>query len=144
MPPRPRNSQMLKMPCNPSLGSQMLWLIPYGLRGNEPGGYALPRSSRQTRMPASASRKAVTEPPNPEPTTTASKCSSLTPAPRTASPGIEVGRDDVARDTVLAVRDCTHDVALVLETHRVGEDAGARPHRERVAGRRQVVVRRVH
>src|SRR6266540_1990667 len=48
----------------------------HGLRGNEPGPQAFPRSSRQTDMPASARRWVVTDPPKPEPTTTASKCAS--------------------------------------------------------------------
>ena len=52
-------------------------------------------------MPASASRKAVTEPPNPEPTTTASKCSSLT----ASAPEVERRLDDLALDAVLAVGD---------------------------------------
>ncbi len=51
MPPIPRNDQTLKIPCSPSLGSQKLRPVSHGLRGNDPGGYALPRSSRQTEHP---------------------------------------------------------------------------------------------
>ena len=62
------------MPYRPSLGSQKVVASSRGLRGNEPGGYGFPRSRTQTDLPASASRYAITEPPKPEPTTTASKC----------------------------------------------------------------------
>ena len=72
IPPMPRNDQTSKTPCSPSLGSQKLCAMSHGVRGNEPGGYALPRSRTRTDMPASARRNAVTDPPNPEPTTTAS------------------------------------------------------------------------
>src|SRR5215211_5103788 len=65
----------LYKPYRPSLGFQKLCFIWWGLRGNDPGGYALPRSNRQTRKPASLSLYVITEPPNPEPITTASKCS---------------------------------------------------------------------
>ncbi len=68
---------MLNMPCPPALGSQNCDFIPSGERGNELGGNGLPRSSRQTLWPASARRYAVTDPPNPDPTTTASKCSAV-------------------------------------------------------------------
>jgi hypothetical protein len=47
----PSNAQMLYIPYNPSLGFQKFLFIQYGLRGDEPGGYALPRSSRQTFRP---------------------------------------------------------------------------------------------
>ena len=60
------------MPVSPWGGSQKLSRARYGLRVNEPGGYGRPRSSTSTRLPASASRYAVTEPPKPEPTTIAS------------------------------------------------------------------------
>src|SRR5436309_5148730 len=76
----PLKFQTLNIPYRPLLGSQKFFEKPSGLRGNEPGGYGLPRSSRQTRLPASARRYAVTEPPKPDPTTTASKCS-LDPLP---------------------------------------------------------------
>jgi hypothetical protein len=66
---------MLNMPWSPSLGSQNWVYIPSGERGNELGGNGFPRSSMQTLWPASARRYAVTDPPNPDPTTTASKCS---------------------------------------------------------------------
>src|SRR5690349_15767794 len=46
-----------------------------GVRGNDPGGHGWPRSSTSTDAPACASRHATTEPPNPDPTTTTSKCS---------------------------------------------------------------------
>src|SRR5262249_39044298 len=75
MPPRPRNDQTSQMPCMPSLGSQKFRAVSHGLRGKEPGGYALPRSSRQTDLPAPANRYVLTEPPKPDPTTTTSKCS---------------------------------------------------------------------
>src|SRR5215211_2993782 len=65
----------LYKPYRRSLGFQKLCFIRWGLRGNDPGGYALPRSNRQTRKPASLSLYVITEPPNPEPITTASKCS---------------------------------------------------------------------
>src|SRR5215211_4168482 len=74
--PSRSNDQTLYIPYSPSLGSQKFFCIRCGARGNESGGYALPLSRRQTRRPASASRYAVTEPPNPEPTITASKCAS--------------------------------------------------------------------
>src|SRR5215203_2813442 len=73
----PRKPQKLYNPCSPSLGSQKFFLIRYGLRGNEPGGYAFPLSRRQTRRPASASRYVITDPPNPDPMTTAWKCVSF-------------------------------------------------------------------
>src|SRR4051794_36962481 len=72
----PLNDHTLNIPSLPSLGSQRFRAISAGVRGNDPGGYGFPRSSRQTRLPASARRYAVTDPPKPEPTTTASKCSS--------------------------------------------------------------------
>src|SRR4051795_11266140 len=75
---RPSNDQTSNMPCRPLLGSQKFCFRPHGLRGNEPGGKGLPRSSTQTCRPASVSRAAVTEPPKPEPTTIASKCSCTT------------------------------------------------------------------
>src|SRR5215218_10013395 len=68
---------MLYIPCRPSLGSQKFLCIRCGARGNSPGGYAFPRSKTHTSRPASASRYAVTEPPKPEPTITASKYESL-------------------------------------------------------------------
>src|SRR5262245_6938816 len=71
----PRNDQTLNIPCRPSLGSQKFRAMSAGLRGKDPGGNDLPRSSTQTRCPPSARRYAVTDPPKPEPTTTASKCS---------------------------------------------------------------------
>src|SRR5215212_287339 len=70
----PRKPQKLYNPCSPSLGSQKFLLMRYGLRGNEPGGYGFPLSRRQTRRPASASRYAITDPPNPDPMITAWKC----------------------------------------------------------------------
>src|SRR5215210_7267801 len=73
----PRKPQKLYNPCSPSLGSQKFFLIRYGLRGNEFGGYAFPRSRRQTRRSASASRYAITDPPNPDPMITTSKCVSF-------------------------------------------------------------------
>src|SRR5215218_1548926 len=77
----PRKPQKLYNPCSPSLGSQKFFLMRYGLRGNEPGGYGLPRSRRQTRRSASARRYAITEPPKPDPITTASKCVSFISVP---------------------------------------------------------------
>src|SRR5438067_9458548 len=62
--------QTSKSPYRPSLGSQNARLNSYGVRGNEPGGHAFPRSKRHTLRPAWASRYAITDPPNPEPTTT--------------------------------------------------------------------------
>src|SRR5215831_16928745 len=79
--PEPLNDHMLNIPYKPSLGSQKLFLISKDARGNECGGYAFPRSNRHTRKPASASLKARTEPPKPDPTITASKCSSLILSP---------------------------------------------------------------
>src|SRR5688572_562141 len=73
--PNPRKDHMLNIPYRPPLGSQKLFWILYGLRGNEWGGNGLPRSSRQTFIPASERRYAMTDPPNPDPMTTASKCS---------------------------------------------------------------------
>ncbi len=64
-----------KSPCRPASGSQKLRAVPRGLRGNDPGGYALPRSRTTTDLPASARRNAATDPPNPDPTTTTSACS---------------------------------------------------------------------
>jgi hypothetical protein len=63
-------------PSRLSLGSQKFLCIRCGARRNQSGGYGLPLSKRQTRRTASASQYAVTEPPNPEPTITASKCAS--------------------------------------------------------------------
>src|SRR5262245_44454901 len=76
MPPRPRKDQTLKSPWSPSLGSHKLRLISHGLRANEPGGYAFPRSRRQTDIPACESLWVITDPPKPDPTTTTSKCAS--------------------------------------------------------------------
>ena len=73
------------MPWSPALGSQKLDCIACGVRGKEPGGKGLPRSSRQTLRPASRRRYAITEPPNPDPTMTAWKCSMLSPCTITAS-----------------------------------------------------------
>src|SRR6266536_503194 len=76
MPPRPRKDQTAKSPCIPSLGSQKFLAVCQGLRGNDPGRHGFPRSSRQADIPASARRYVVTEPPKPDPTTTASSCAS--------------------------------------------------------------------
>src|SRR3954470_15990086 len=73
---RPRNDQKSYRPCAPSLGSHVARENSSGVRGNDPGGHGFPRSSRQTFTPASARRYPITDPPNPEPTTTASKASS--------------------------------------------------------------------
>src|SRR5918997_4090998 len=67
------NDHTSNRPCRPSLGSQKFRAMSWGERAKEPGGYALPRSSRQTSRPASARRHAITEPPKPDPTTTTSK-----------------------------------------------------------------------
>src|SRR5687767_10196299 len=56
----------------PSDGSQKLRAIARGVRANDPGGQARPRSRTTTLRPCSAIRKAATDPPKPEPTTTAS------------------------------------------------------------------------
>src|SRR3954470_16462240 len=73
---RPRNDQKSYRPCSPSLGSHVARENSSGVRANEPGGHGLPRSSRHTSTPASARRYVITDPPKPEPTTTASKASS--------------------------------------------------------------------
>src|SRR5215218_9522967 len=72
----PSNDHRSNIPWRPSLGSQKLFFTPSGLRGKDPGGYGLPRSRTRTLRSASARRQAVTDPPKPDPTTTASKCSS--------------------------------------------------------------------
>src|SRR5881396_2556659 len=71
----PLKVQMSKKPSRPSLGSQKLTATSRGLRGKSPGAHDLPRSSTHTDLPPSRRRCAVTEPPKPEPTTIASKCS---------------------------------------------------------------------
>src|SRR3954452_19687378 len=71
----PENDQKSKRPYVPSLGSHALRAISYGERANDPGGSGRPRSRTQTDHPDSARRLAITDPPNPLPTTTASKCS---------------------------------------------------------------------
>src|SRR5436190_20683759 len=63
------------MPNRPCPGSHRLVAMARGLRGNDPGGYGLPRSNRHTERLAAASRYVITEPPNPGPMTTVSKCS---------------------------------------------------------------------
>ena len=73
----PSKLQMSKRPKSPSLGSQKLRPTSLGWRGNVPGAHALPRSSRTVCLPPSCKRYAVTEPPKPEPTTTASTCSGV-------------------------------------------------------------------
>src|SRR5215218_6059592 len=69
----PENDHRSKSPCRPSLGSQKFDWKPIGLRGNDPGGYLLPRSRTSTRLSAAAIRCAVTDPPDPLPTTMQSK-----------------------------------------------------------------------
>src|SRR5215211_2543587 len=84
----PLKLQMSKRPCRPLLGSQKLRAISRGCRGNVPGAHALPRSSRSTRRPPCCRRYALTDPPKPEPTTTASTCSDvLTGAPSSSLRG---------------------------------------------------------
>src|SRR5215211_3052828 len=73
----PENDHRSKSPCSPSPGSQKFDLKPIGLRGNDPGGYAFPRSRTSTLLSAAAMRWAVTEPPKPLPTTMQSKCSGV-------------------------------------------------------------------
>src|SRR4051794_11468342 len=63
------------MPCSPSSGAQNAAFHAPGVRGNEPGGHAWPRSSTQTERPASPRAWAATAPPKPEPTTTTSNAS---------------------------------------------------------------------
>src|ERR687893_1532224 len=65
------------MPRRPRCGSQKLSRARYGLRVKEPGGYGRPRSRTHTRCRAWARRKAVTNPPKPEPTMTTSKWPSV-------------------------------------------------------------------
>ena len=72
---QPLKRQTSNIPCSPAAGSQKARLISAGVRGKLSGGYAWPRSSRMTDKPDSASRYAVTAPPKPDPTTTASACS---------------------------------------------------------------------
>src|SRR5215510_1448128 len=120
----------------------MAWLIPCGLRANEPGGYALPRSSRQTRMPASESRRVFTDPPKPEPTTIASKCSSATSPPSSARLA-QRRRHELALDAVGAVRDRLHRVLPILELQRERRHARPAADGERPAHRRQAVAARV-
>src|SRR5919204_703254 len=69
----PENERTSKSPCLPAAGSQNAERIACGVRGKEPGGHGCPRSRTSTERPASASRQAATDPPNPEPTTTTSK-----------------------------------------------------------------------
>src|SRR4051794_32440875 len=73
----PENRHTSNSPYRFSLGSQNASPSSRGVRGKLPGGYGRPRSSSTTERPAWASRKADTEPPNPDPTTTASTCSVL-------------------------------------------------------------------
>src|SRR5437762_3796214 len=75
--PSPPNDQTSNSPCRPSLGSHRACENWNGVRGNEPGGHFLPRSSRHTSSFACASRYAMTDPPKPDPTMTASKLSPL-------------------------------------------------------------------
>src|ERR1700729_3756543 len=69
---QPLKRQTSNIPCSPAAGSQKARLISAGVRGKLSGGYACPPSSRMTDKPDSASRYAVTAPPKPDPTTTAS------------------------------------------------------------------------
>src|SRR3954464_4908114 len=98
--PRPGKLHVSHSPCSPSAGRQnapsRTWR---GVRGNDPGGYGFPRSRRRTFCPASASRHAVTDPPNPEPTTTASKDSGVG---ELTSSAIDLPRHRTARVRLVA------------------------------------------
>src|SRR5919199_2269519 len=111
--PRPPKLQGSQRPCSPSAGRQnapsRTWR---GVRGNEPGGYGRPRSSSSTLRPASASRHAATDPPNPEPTTTASKDSTA------GSAAIDLPRHRPARVRLVAAEVAGMDGRLKLAPER--------------------------
>src|SRR5919198_4923717 len=83
----PENERTSKSPCLPAAGSQNAERIACGVRGKEPGGHGCPRSRTSTERPASPSRQAATDPPNPEPTTTTSKRSTRPFSPTLDLPG---------------------------------------------------------
>src|SRR5438034_10310535 len=61
------------MPKQPRAGAQRKFLRSHEVFGNSSSAKRRPASSTATRYPFSASRRAATLPPNPEPTTTTSK-----------------------------------------------------------------------
>src|SRR5436305_14442351 len=71
----------------PLRGSHLAREKSNGVRGNDPGGHSLPRSRRQTSSFSFARRYVMTEPPKPEPTTTASNSSSY------VATSVMLGRD---------------------------------------------------
>src|SRR5438034_374184 len=113
---RPRNDQKSYRPWSPWLGSHVARENSSGVRAKEPGAHGLPRSSRQTSIPASARRYVITDPPKPEPTTTASKASSgakLVTRPATHAGSLT--RDHAARCRVLGrIHRRTMDTPCVL------------------------------
>src|SRR5689334_23050972 len=112
--PRPPKLHGSHSPCRPSAGRQNAWSRTWrGVRGNEPGGYGRPRSSSSTSRPACASRQAVTDPPNPDPTTTASKVSTAGSAP------IDLPRDRMARIRLVAAEVAGVDRGLELAPERL-------------------------
>src|SRR5919199_2820780 len=127
--PRPPKLHGSHSPCSPSAGRQNAWSRTWrGVRGNEPGGYGRPRSSRRTLRPASASRHAATDPPNPEPTTTASKVSTA------GSAAIDLPRHRPARVRLVAAEVAGVDGRLELAAERFvlgGGSAGGAPYRPR-------------
>src|SRR3954451_19496279 len=114
--PRPGKLRISHSPCSPSRGRQNASVrTSRGVRGNEPGGYGRPRSSSSTLRPARARRHAVTDPPNPEPTTIASN----------GSAAIDLPRDRVARVGLVAAEVAGVDGRLELAPERLvlGRDA---------------------
>src|SRR6476661_405576 len=77
----PRKWCSSKSPWRPSRGAHSAWRHWRGVRGKLCGGHGRPRSSTRTRAPDSASRCATTDPPKPEPITTASKRSAVVDLP---------------------------------------------------------------
>src|ERR1700729_3765207 len=123
---QPLKRQTSNIPCSPAAGSQKARLISAGVRGKLSGGYACPRSSKMTDKPDSASRYAVTAPPKPDPTTTASACSGAglrgpgpvaisgrLPLEELADPREDVGVGALAHDRV--------DVSVAREDLELGQ-----------------------
>ena len=102
----PRNDQMLNRPWRPALGSQKLPRMASGLRGNEFGGYAWPRSSTRTLSPPAASRWAKTEP---QRKSVSEDCSPSSGAPGFTTSDTRVIKDlsgkEISRETTTTVYD---------------------------------------